>query len=57
MIKVTCYGKTESYDESKRQYVIKKYVNAMMCSEGSEKERYANIVGGLYEGLDDVRDE
>lgn len=52
MIKVTCYGKTERYDESKRQYV-----NAMMCSEGSEKERYANIVGGLYEGLDDVRDE
>lgn len=53
-VKVTCYGKTE---ELTRSDAIAKYGEAILWSDGSERERYANIVGGLLAGLNEVCDE
>ena len=54
MVKITCYGKTETMT---RNDAMNKYVEAMLWSDGSEKERYANIVGGLMCGLSEVSDD
>ena len=53
IVNVTCYGRTETLT---RNEALTKYVEAMLWSDGSEKERYANIVGELYAGYTDVSD-
>ena len=53
IVYVTCYGKREKY---KRQDAIDFYLEAMHCSEGSERERYTNVYLGLLDGLTEVSD-
>lgn len=54
MVKVTCYGKTE---ELTKEEATNKYMEAYAWSDGSERERYANILFGLMTGLTEVSDE
>lgn len=54
MVKVTCYGTTETMS---RKNAIAKYKEAMSWSEGSERERYATILLGLLNGRNEVSDE
>ena len=54
-VKVTCYGKTETYssiDEAKAFYL-----ECMASSEGSEQSRYASIVAQLEAGMTECSDE
>ena len=48
MIKITCYGKTETWDDRKK--AIDFYNEAVAWSDGCERERYMNILLGLYRG-------
>lgn len=45
-----CYGKEEKWDERKdaRHY----FLEAMMNTEGSERERYANVYFKIIRGFD-----
>ena len=52
-VKITCYGKTEITERSK---AIKFYRDCADHSEGSERERYVNILFGLMDGLNEVSD-
>ena len=54
MVKVTCYGTTETMN---RADAINLYREGVMCCEGSEQERYAIILAGLLSGLNEVSDE
>lgn len=47
---ITCYGKTESYPESRRKEMMNYYLEGMASCDGSEKDRYANIYVDLAEG-------
>ena len=53
MVKITCYGKTETMERSN---AMKFYREAADWSEGSERERYVNILFGLMDGLSEVDD-
>lgn len=53
-VKITCYGKTETME---RNEAIKFYRECADWSEGSERERYVNILFGLMDGLNEVTDE
>lgn len=54
MVKITCYDETETlpYDKA-----LQKYTEAMLWSDGSERERYAQIVGELLSGCTECSDE
>ena len=54
MVKVTCYGKTETME---RKDAISKFSECIMWSDGSEMERYAMILAGLTHGETEVSDE
>ena len=54
IVNITCYGKTEKMERSK---AIKFYRECADYSEGSERERYVNILFGLMDGLTNVSDE
>lgn len=45
MVKVLCYGQVTEYKD--RAEAIKKLKECMACSEGSELERYTNILCDL----------
>jgi hypothetical protein len=47
IVTITCYNQTETMERSK---AIKKYLEAMRNSEGSERERYENIYFDLIDG-------
>lgn len=47
---ITCYGKTKTYRENQRNKMAKEYKTAMLCSDGSEAERYSNIYQDLIAG-------
>lgn len=47
-IEVICYGKSRFYE--KRTDAIRFFKECADCSEGSERERYLNILMDLYEG-------
>ena len=53
IVKVRCYGTTKTY---KRRDAIDFYEEGIMCSDGSERERYVHIVMGLRAGLLKVND-
>mgnify|MGYP001197243399 CR=1 FL=1 len=53
-IKVTCYGKTDVYGN--REEAERFYLEAMMNSEGSERDRYVNIYLQLKEGRTECSD-
>lgn len=54
---ITCYGKTTTYKESERKAQIKEFREAADWSDGSERERYLNILLDLMDGLKVCRDE
>lgn len=47
IVRITCYGTTKEYD---RQQAINKFLECMMMSEGSERDRYTNIYIALMAG-------
>ena len=53
MVQITCYGTTETMT---RQQGIAKYGEAMLWCEGSERERYAQILGELLAGYTECSD-
>ena len=54
MVNITCYNKTERMT---RTDAIEKYTDAMVRCEGSEMQRYATILNGLFSGYTNIRDE
>lgn len=54
IVSITCYNKTEKMERSK---AIEFYREAANYSEGSERERYVNILFGLMDGLNEVYDD
>ena len=54
---ITCYGKTESYPESKRKEMMDYYLEGMMCCDGSERDRYSRIYADLVSGARHCFDE
>lgn len=54
MVTITCYNRTETLSRKDAQ---NKYLEAFLWSDGSERERYANILIGLQMGLSEVSDE
>lgn len=57
MIKITCYGITEEYPETERENLRKEFIKSILWSEGSERDRYVNILMGLECGDTDITDE
>ena len=53
-VTITCYGKTE---KRKRNDAIAFYLEGILCSEGSERDRYTSIVTGLQCGKKVVDDD
>ena len=45
-----CYGKVQERDD--RSEARKFFLEAMMNTEGAERERYANVYFGIIGGLD-----
>ena len=54
IVKITCYNRTETME---RADAIKFYTEGILCSDGSEQERYATILAGLVSGATVVSDE
>ena len=53
IVTILCYGEIETMERKK---AIEKYYQAMVCCEGSEKERYCNIYSQLVEGKNVCKD-
>lgn len=53
-VTVICYGKEEIWDS--RYEAIEFYTDAMYGSDGSERDRYVNILGDLECGFDTAYD-
>ena len=49
-VTTVCYGKVQEWDD--RSEARNFFLNAMMNSEGAERERYANIYLGIVRGQD-----
>ena len=49
-VTTVCYGKVQEWDD--RSEARNFFLNAMMNSEGAERERYANIYFGIIRGQD-----
>ena len=47
-VTTVCYGKVQEWDD--RSEARNFFLNAMMNSEGAERERYANIYFGIIRG-------
>lgn len=54
-IKTICYGKVQTW--SSRKQAINFYERAMAMSEGSEYERYRNILTKLKMGMTECSDD
>ena len=54
IVTVICYGKSEQMERDKAKQF---YLECMMFSDGSEKERYTNIYMDLMSGLKICKDE
>ncbi len=54
-VRITCYGKTETYDSRKEAADF--YFQAICGSEGSERDRYMTIYAQLLQGMNDCSDE
>ena len=53
IVKITCYGQTETRT---RKDALKFYREAMRACEGSERDRYTNIVMQLEDGATECSD-
>ena len=49
-VTTVCYGKVQEWEE--RSEARKFFLEAMMNTEGAERERYANVYFGIIKGLD-----
>lgn len=49
-VTTVCYGKVQEWDD--RSEARNFFLNAMMNTEGAERERYANIYFGIVRGRD-----
>lgn len=47
IVTISCYGKEEKMS---RLDAMKKYQECVLCSEGSERDRYVNILVALLNG-------
>ena len=54
LVEITCYGKTETME---RQAAIDLYREGVIACEGSERERYTNILMELELGYKKCSDE
>lgn len=54
IVKITCYGQTE---EMEREKAIDFYRQGVLACEGSEQERYSNILAQLMSGYKVCCDE
>ena len=54
VVKTICYGKERLWD--KKEEAIEFFVDCMLNSEGSEKERYCNILSSLKANLKVCKD-
>lgn len=44
-----CYGQTQEWNS--REKAARFFIEAMMNSEGSERERYSNVYFGIIQGF------
>lgn len=54
VVTIKCYGKEETMDRAK---AIEFYEEGCACCEGSERDRYTEILMDLYAGLDYCSDK
>ena len=54
VVKTICYGKERIWD--KKEEAIEFFIDCMLNSEGSEKERYCNILSSLKASLKVCKD-
>lgn len=54
VVKTICYGKERIWD--KKEEAIEFFIDCMLSSEGSEKERYCNILSSLKADLKVCKD-
>lgn len=54
VVKTICYGKERIWD--KKEEAIEFFIDCMLSSEGSEKERYCNILSSLRANLKVCKD-
>lgn len=54
VVKTICYGKERIWD--KKEEAIEFFIDCMLNSEGSEKERYCNILSSLEANLKVCKD-
>ncbi len=54
VVKTICYGKERIWD--KKEEAIEFFVDCMLNSEGSEKERYCNVLSSLKANLKVCKD-
>lgn len=54
VVKTICYGKERIWD--KKEEAIEFFIDCMLNSEGSEKERYCNILSSLKANLKVCKD-
>jgi len=47
MVKVVCYGSAKMYERSQ---AIEEFTTAILCCEGSERDRYCRILSQLRSG-------
>lgn len=55
MVKTICYGQTREWKNHKEAFDF--FFEAYLCSEGSERERYANVLADIYEEKEICTDE
>ena len=53
IVKITCYGQVSEMD---RQDAIREFTEGVMVCDGSERDRYMNILMDLLAGLKECRD-
>ena len=54
IVTITCYNKTSQME---RKQAIEFYTSCVLCSEGSERERYAKILAELIDNCKVCSDE
>lgn len=54
IVTITCYNKTSQME---RKQAIEFYTSCVLCSEGSERERYAKILAELIDNYKVCSDE
>ena len=53
VVKITCYGVTK---KQVRKEAMMFYLECLLCSEGAEQERYANVLRQLFMGKMECND-